>query len=94
MKLRFNEIPLRFLLPTGFILVVCIVAVGLLACVHSVKPIVVGRFELNRRDDGLWSYREGGAIAFSASGKTLQTGQSYSFGPFRVTRWTRDWRVQ
>ena len=94
MKVKPDENLLRVLLLTGFMLVLCIVALGFLACLDSAKPIVVGRFELNRRDDGLWSYREGKSIAFSASGKTLQTGQSYSLGPLQITRWTKDWSIK
>ena len=72
----------------------CLLPFGLFVYVCSGRPVSVGHFELKRRDDGLWSYRNGKAVSFSAFGATLQTGQTYSIGPLRITHWTRDWKIK
>ena len=60
--------------------------------VVSGRRISVGHLELARRSGSQWSYQKVKAVAFSSSGKTLRTGDSYCLGPFRVTHW-RDWRI-
>jgi hypothetical protein len=61
--------------------------------VVSGRRISVGHLELARRSGTQWGFQKEKAIAFSSSGKTLRTGESYCLGPFRVTHW-RDWSVE
>jgi hypothetical protein len=60
--------------------------------VVSGRRISVGHLELARRGGTQWGYQKVKAVAFSSSGRTLHTGDSYCLGPFRVTHW-RDWSV-
>jgi hypothetical protein len=79
---------------TLLLVVVCLLPIGFSSYVCSGKSVSVGQFEVRHRDDGLWSYKNGKAVSFSASGATLQTGQTYCIGPFRITHWTRDWKIK
>ena len=76
------------------LIVPCLVLIGFFAYVSSGRSVSVGQFELRRRDDGLWSYKSGKAASFSAAGTTLQTGEAYCIGPFRITHWRRDWKIK
>jgi hypothetical protein len=73
--------------------VLCLLPIGLSVYLTSGRPVSVGQFVLSRRDDGLWSYKNGNVAAFSASGAILQTGRSYCIGPFCITHWRRDWKL-
>lgn len=94
MRSKSNEPLLGRVIASILLLLLCLLPIGLFICLSSGKPISVGAFELSRRVDGQWSYRGGKAATFSASGTSLQTGQSYSFGPFRITHWTREWKAK
>lgn len=72
----------------------CVLLIGFFAYVSPGRSVSVGQFELRRRGDGLWSYKNERATSFSATGATLQTGEAYCIGPFRITRWKRDWKIK
>ena len=72
----------------------CVLLAGFFAYVSSGKSVSVGQFDLRRRDDGLWSYRNGRAASFSANGAHFQSGETYCIGPFRITRWSREWEIE
>ena len=76
------------------LLLLCLLVIGIGLHLASGKAIVVGRFQLERRSDGLWSYKASRFATFTPSGTSLQAGQSYSLGPLRVTHWTTDWKAK
>ena len=69
-----------------------LLAVGISVYVGSGRRISIGHLEFERRSGSQWGYQRVKAAAFSSSGNTLHTGDSYCLGPFRLTHW-RDWSV-
>ena len=72
----------------------CVLLIGLFAYVSSGKSVSLGQFELGRRADRQWSYKNGKIAAYSATGTLLRTGENYCLGPFRITRWKGDWKIK
>src|SRR5262245_10196921 len=77
----------RSMSPLLLLGLMCLIIVGVHTYLGWGRSISVGRFELNRRNDARWGYQSGKVAAFSPSGAIHRTGDSFSFGPFRVTHW-------
>ena len=76
----------RAVTPLLFLSILFLPIFGIYVYLGSGKPISVGHYQLQRRNDARWNYRRTSVIAVEASG-SHRADDLFYFGPFCATYW-------
>ena len=76
----------RAVTPLLFLGILFLPIFGIYVYLGSGKPVSVGHFQLERRNDWQWNYQRTSVVAIEVSGPT-RAGDVFCLGPFCAIHW-------